>query len=270
MVSMKIIAYFILVNFITWLIWLVLVVNEQFAMNLAVLPYQHFFGSFGPMLAAAIVSLYSEKGAGLKQYLLRCFRPTVNFRWLVFAIGLPLLFFLLAVLTNWLLFGQKPVVTDFGITEKLPGFNFAAAWLIWLLTFGIGEESGWRGFALRELQQTMKPAAASLTLGVMWALWHLPAFFFDKDYMAMGGLQIAGWLLSILYGSVLMGWLYNSSGGSVLAAALWHGTFDSLIASKGAVGMVPAFMSMLVILLAIAVLKQTKGKLGYQSIETSS
>src|SRR3546814_20952371 len=41
----------------------------------------------------------------------------------------------------------------------------------------LGEELGWRGFALPRLLELMDARRASLLLGLVWAVWHLPAFF---------------------------------------------------------------------------------------------
>jgi membrane protease YdiL (CAAX protease family) len=46
-----------------------------------------------------------------------------------------------------------------------------------LLGGGLGEEIGWRGFALPLLLQRLSPRTASLLLGVLWTAWHAPAFF---------------------------------------------------------------------------------------------
>ena len=43
--------------------------------------------------------------------------------------------------------------------------------------------------------------------------------------------EIAGWLFSLVTGSMLMTWLYNRSRGSVLAAAAFHGVLDILMGS---------------------------------------
>ena len=91
-----------------------------------------------------------------------------------------------------------------------------------VLTSGIGEEFGWRGFALHRLQRTHSAVTSSLLVAIAWAGWHLPLFFYIPSYTAMGVRVLPGFFLGLFAGSIVLTWLYNSSGGSVLAAALWH------------------------------------------------
>lgn len=85
-----------------------------------------------------------------------------------------------------------------------------------LLSFG--EETGWRGHLLPLLQARMSASSASLVVGVIWALWHVPVFY---------GAGIDGWafplrLVSVIAGAVMYTWLFNNTGGSVLAVTLLH------------------------------------------------
>ena len=45
----------------------------------------------------------------------------------------------------------------------------------------IGEEPGWRGFALPRLQRRHSPLVATLMLGVVVAAWHLPLVFLSEE-----------------------------------------------------------------------------------------
>ena len=94
------------------------------------------------------------------------------------------------------------------------------------MTFGFGEEVGWRGFALPRLQARHGAFVASLLLSLGWALWHLPLFFYRPGYTQMGAAGIAGWFFSLLTGAVLLTWLYNESRGSILVVALFHAAVD--------------------------------------------
>jgi len=95
---------------------------------------------------------------------------------------------------------------------------------VFLMTGGINEESGWRGFALPRLQSRYPVIVAALIVGYLWALWHLP--------LDMGqGVPVA-WMLEnrLLWNpvfAILMSWLYNRTNGSVLAPAIFHAAMNA-------------------------------------------
>ena len=113
-------------------------------------------------------------------------------------------------------------------SSALRGGVLESAWLLLvmfahnlLLGGSLGEEIGWRGFLLPELLKRMSPLAASLVLGVVWGLWHLPI-----DLYASFGVQGLGAILMrviyVLPLSVLFTWFYLKSKGSLLIALLLH------------------------------------------------
>jgi uncharacterized protein len=91
----------------------------------------------------------------------------------------------------------------------------------------VGEELGWRGFALPRLQARNGPIGASVRIGVAWALWHLPLFVLVADYdnagmdvvsvVSMFAIFTAGLTIGL---PVIQTWLYNRSNGSVFLAVL--------------------------------------------------
>jgi membrane protease YdiL (CAAX protease family) len=95
-----------------------------------------------------------------------------------------------------------------------------------LIFFGFGEEIGWRGFALATLQRRFHPFAATFIVTGIWAIWHVPLFFFSPGMMALGAGGVVGWLFSLVTGSFLLTLLFNRAGGSVLIAACFHAAMD--------------------------------------------
>lgn len=88
-----------------------------------------------------------------------------------------------------------------------------------------GEEIGWRGFALPRLADAMGLGAATVVLGVIWALWHLPLFFFaDASYYHQ---SFPLYALQVTALSVAMGWLYWQSQGSLLLVMLMHAAVNN-------------------------------------------
>ena len=82
----------------------------------------------------------------------------------------------------------------------------------------LGEEFGWRGFALPRLLQRPSALAAALILGVVWWAWHLPLFFISS--MSQWELSIPVFLLNVLALSVIMTWLYRRTQGDLLLMRL--------------------------------------------------
>ena len=88
-----------------------------------------------------------------------------------------------------------------------------------------GEEIGWRGYALPRLSDRLGLAPASILLGMIWAVWHLPLFFFpaaDKF-----GQSFPLYLLQVTALSVAMAWLYWRTGGSLLLVMLLHAAVNN-------------------------------------------
>ena len=106
-----------------------------------------------------------------------------------------------------------------------------ANWFVYLMLlvialpvtlFTLGEEYGWRGYLLPRLLP-LGEIRASVLLGVIWGLWHLP--------LIMAGLNYPGvnvWLAIIIFTFVTVAlsftytWFYVASSGSVLVAAVFH------------------------------------------------
>jgi len=86
----------------------------------------------------------------------------------------------------------------------------------------LGEEFGWRGYALPRLQRFMGALPASLVLGVIWACWHLPYFAYPSIHPLPFGIGFPLFVVVITCESVLATWIYNSTGGSLLATILFH------------------------------------------------
>lgn len=98
--------------------------------------------------------------------------------------------------------------------------------LLFALLFGpLPEEIAWRGYALDPLQQRHTALTASLILGTVWALWHLPLFLIEGTYQHEKGIATpAFWLytIDVLPKAVLLTWIYNHTNRSTAAAIAFH------------------------------------------------
>jgi membrane protease YdiL (CAAX protease family) len=87
------------------------------------------------------------------------------------------------------------------------------------------EELGWRGYAQDLLQEKRSALSASLILGCVWSLWHLPASFIPKTYQAGLGIgTLEFWLHfgGIIVLSVVISWIYINTNRSILVMAVFH------------------------------------------------
>lgn len=250
----SIIAYFTFAYAISWAFELPLAASAQGWLQTPVPPVLHYLAAFGPLASALIVTAATEGRRGIRQLLAGLLKWRVGLGWILFATLSPVALFGVAAIVGYATQGKWPELALLGEVDYLPYLGIGGALILWLLTFGIGEEVGWRGFALPRLQQGHSALTATLILGIVWAFWHLPAFFYKDTYVAMG--LIAGlplFLLSILAASLVFTWLYNSTCGSLLMVILFHALFDFLSVSRAGGGNVAAIMSAAVMIWAVFV-----------------
>jgi membrane protease YdiL (CAAX protease family) len=124
-----------------------------------------------------------------------------------------------------------------GRGSEFPEFSRTVYAIANFVCYGLGEEVGWRGFALPRLQASRSALRASLLLAIGWAGWHLPLFAFSPGMASMGPAGALGWFASLCVGSILLTWLFNSSGGSIGVVALFHGALDIFMMSPVAPGL---------------------------------
>lgn len=96
----------------------------------------------------------------------------------------------------------------------------------------IGEEIGWRGFALPHLLERFGPWTASAILGTVWALWHLPLFYMVG--MPQHGAPFPPYIAYTVSLSLLLTWLAMHTAGSVIIATLFHGAVNTFIVTNEA------------------------------------
>ncbi len=206
------IAFFVLTWALSWWPWIL------YAFGLS----PTAIVSFGPFLAALVVLAITQGKSGIGGLLRRMVRWRVGIRWYAVALLLPVGIALAATALNVLLGAQAPSAADLGGWTGL-----FATFAVVLLIPGIGgawEEPGWRGFALPSLQAGRSALVASLILGAVWALWHLPLF------VATG--QMGGWdIVIIMAWTLVLTWVYNGTGGSVLIVMLFHAMFNTVSGS---------------------------------------
>lgn len=162
------ILYFTLVFVVSWAMWLAAnAVTSPFAR--AVLVYA---GVFTPGIVALVLTRLHHGSSGAQRLVARLVKLDVGARWFAFALFFMAAVKLLVALIVRVGTGAWPA---FG-SEPFP-LMFVAAVASTLLGGQIGEELGWRGYALPRLARPLGLGPASMVLGVIWAAWHLPLFY---------------------------------------------------------------------------------------------
>ncbi len=220
------IAYFVLTYLISWAIEIPLALSVQGVITVQVPLALHYLASFGPFFAALIVTLAVEGVPGVGKLLGALTKWRVERVYALVALVAPCVVFGAVVILSRILQGVWPDLGLLGQVDYLGYLGILPALGLWLLTFGLGEETGWRGFALPRLQATRPAFSASLAVGLLWAAWHLPAIFYRDTYIAMGLLVIPMLIIIATVGSIVYTWLYNGTRGSLLMVVLFHGLFD--------------------------------------------
>ncbi len=222
----ELIAYFILTFVLSWAVEVPLALAAQGVLHASPPMALHYLASFGPLVAALLVTLATRGWEGLGQLFGRIFRWRAGREYYLFAVAAPIALFFLIVGATWLISGEAPNLALLGEADYLGTLGVLPVLALWMITFGLGEEVGWRGFALPRLQASRSALGASLTLGLFWAVWHVPAIFYRDTYQAMGWMVVPMLVTVAAVGSVVYTWLFNGTRGSLLLVILFHGLFD--------------------------------------------
>lgn len=168
---------------------------------------------FGPFLGAVVVLGILEGREGLAGLWRRFALRRSHLPWLAIAVALPLA---LLVPVWWLerMFGSAP---DFSLAP-ISALSLILAVLI------VGEEVGWRGFALPHLLERRSALWSGVAVGIAWALWHLPNFYLPG--FPHRGLPFTAFFLMIVSFSILFTWLYLRTQGSLLIAVVFHAALN--------------------------------------------
>ncbi len=172
---------------------------------------------FGPSIAGVIIIALTKGKDGLHDLGQRAVRWRVGWLWWIVALFVSGLLLLPAILIHVALGGSVPSFAFF-----THGWYWAPVYFLLTLIGGpLGEEFGWRGFALPTLQRKWGALIASLILGTVWALWHLPLFFQPGSIHAQIGLQMLPvYVLGEIALATLITWVYNETGGSLLVGGI--------------------------------------------------
>lgn len=238
------VAFFLLTYAVSWAWAIPLAVQGQVVHRGESWP-THYPSLVGPLVAAFAVTAWTAGRSGVRDLLARMGRWRVGLRWWLAALS-PAAFLALALIGMWLASQPYPAVAHFGRFTGTPAIGVVGVLVLITLVNGFGEETGWRGYALPQLQRRFSALTASLILAPLWFFWHLPQFWVVGTYRDFAPFQYVGMFLGLICGTVVLTWLYNRSGGSILLVAVWHGVYNFVVATAAATGTIAAVVTTLV------------------------
>ncbi len=217
---------------ISWIVWIPTalasygLVSFQIDSNLSGL-----LGAFGPFLATLITTAIYEGRAGFSTLFKRLLTWRVGIQWYLFVLFWPAVLSLaktgIAVVLGSAVpnFSQPPFVQLYPLPPELlnttPFIVFLPFVFLQQMLIGssMGEEPGWRGYALPRMQAHQSSLRASLLLGLLWSVWHFPLWLTKGHPMQE---TFLGWsVLGLMATTVLFTWVYNHTKGSLLLALLF-------------------------------------------------
>lgn len=219
--------------------------------------------TFGPAMAAIIMTSVIEGREGLTRLRQRIRQRSGGWQWYLFILlGIPTLILLGIIIQPGALASFQGLTT--GLLVTYPVYYFAI-----LFAGGpLGEEVGWRGFALPRMQPRYGPLWGTLLLGVLWTFWHLEDFLTPLRGDFLTNFPI--FLLFIMSLAIIFTWVFNHTGGSIFTAILAHTSVNT-----PQLVLIPLFLAMDVThttlaydiafgVPALLILILTRGRLGYK------
>ncbi len=173
----------------------------------------------------------------------------VPLRWWLAALLLP---------PGWMLLGLLIASATDSPIESITGGLPLPVWILFvlrsilftLLVVAVGEEAGWRGWMLPELQKRMSPALSTVLLGIVWGLWHYPLFV-NGQFPGPQHLVFAKVGVCVFLG-ILFTWLYNRSGGNLLLVVVLHTVLNNVvrvipITEQAGIGMMALLVALVIV-----------------------
>jgi membrane protease YdiL (CAAX protease family) len=213
----SLIWFFIITFGFSWLFWLFPVLSSRGFFSLPI-PNMVWviLGAHGPLFASVVLTSKAGGWVAVKQLIRSGFNFRMALTWWFIILFLP---FVLTGIAVWV---------DVALNNYQPDTTMLAQPLMIVPTFlimfflggSVQEEFGWRGYALPRLLTLLNPLMASLLLGGIWGVWHLPLFYIpgvSQSFMPFG----IFWLLTIAF-SIVFTWFFLGTNRNLFSALLFH------------------------------------------------
>jgi CAAX protease family protein len=199
------------------------------AVNAGLLPQgAKQLAAFSASLAGIVLAVVEGRKGGVRELLGRFLIWRVGLRWWAFALLFGVIT-AVAALYLFNLFGG-PAVDWSGLK---PLSSVVPMIIVLTILAGMGEEFGWRGFALPRLQARHNALVSSLIIGLVWGIWHIPLFLTQGTIQYKWQLEagmipaVLGYTVFCIAWSIQYTWVFNNTKGSVLLAAVVHGAVNA-------------------------------------------
>ncbi|HEX9155501.1 MAG TPA: type II CAAX endopeptidase family protein, partial [Nitrospira sp.] len=222
--------------------------------------WPYYVGVSAPTISAVLLSAVFGGLEGVKN-LLRGLVRRVQLRWVIFALLTYPTGLLVWGLVERGLFGNgaSASINIHAILVSAPLILFTTANILidpgpW------GEEAGWRGFALQRLLTRCSPLTAAIILGVIWGVWHAPAFF--ASGLTQSGTHFGWFLVAVVCISILMTWIYMNANRNFLVAGFIPHAINNLMGTSHAVMDVKIQALVLSVIAALIIIASGSGLKG--------
>ena len=223
---------FLILTFLwSWILWIIGLnylsdgINQESTGKFLVF---FFVGIYGPTISGIITTLFYDGLKGLFELIKKVFIwkvPLINY---IYIILLPLIFVIIGIA----LYSQ--FIGEIGDFDKMAFLSIPTILLAGLYAGPSGEELGWRGFLLPELQKKYTNLKSAIIIGFIWFIWHIPLWWAPFGTLVSGEsisfLPVITYFLMLMCLSIIITWLVINSKGSVLVAILFHLSINAGIA----------------------------------------
>lgn len=191
--------FLILTFSISWIMWLPGII-QNYDKNLFPADLIMTIGMLGTVVPSAVGFIMMKKGVSIKELLFRLFQFNINIYVIYSILVIPILLFMAHILNIYLFDGETPAIDN---VHLIP-----IQFIVTLLLLGpLNEEIGWRGFLHTKLIRRFPSTVTGLIIGVIWTLWHVPAFFIDVLHFSK--LPIMQFFLTCVLTSILISFLQS-------------------------------------------------------------
>lgn len=208
--------FFLLTIGFSWILWLLVIfINKSYPQQVILKEALDTFAIFVPSLMG-IFYVYLETGKKeMLKFLKKCLKYKFKFKYYLYLLIMPAILSVTFLLSK-LFFTVNIKMKLFKTPELIP----VAFVYIFFLGGPLGEEFGWRGYALPKLNMIFKPLYSSLILGIIWSIWHMPLFYIQDAVQK--DINFFGYTLFTILITIIITIIFIKSGGSILAAILFH------------------------------------------------